>query len=319
MDNQAELMLLHPRSIAAVIRDGYRLYMGTFRRLFRFSWPWAVLYAIAFALMMGNFVNNVVPVLTAISTFGYDAAILNVDQSLTIWLTAGSCLFFALAAIALAAHDIEMFREHLDTGDVGHPKHWYGRWCGASLGRLLIAALWLLLITVVVIAAFVGIVHAILSLGVVGSVWKSVASVVLLLLLALIVMVFLLPFSYAFLKAILDKKWSWKPPFKGYAVGLKRVGLLFATATVVCVITSLLTLVCELPAFIIALANAEAYAGLATGDQLGLPDYIAPMTYCVFTIAGFIQAYVHLSTLFPFYYAYGSIEQQENERKQMSI
>ena len=39
--------------------------------------------------------------------------------------------------------------------------------------------------------------------------------------------------------------------------------------------------------------------------------------YGVFFVAGFIQAYVHLSTLYPIYYAYGSIEQQEAERQQV--
>jgi hypothetical protein len=39
----------------------------------------------------------------------------------------------------------------------------------------------------------------------------------------------------------------------------------------------------------------------------------------VFVIAGFIQAYVHLSTLFPLYFAYGSIEQQKIERNALTI
>ena len=32
---------------------------------------------------------------------------------------------------------------------------------------------------------------------------------------------------------------------------------------------------------------------------------------------GFLQGYIHLSTLFPYYFLYGSIEKQEEERRQL--
>jgi hypothetical protein len=40
---------------------------------------------------------------------------------------------------------------------------------------------------------------------------------------------------------------------------------------------------------------------------------MALMAFLAFFIAGFVQAYVHLYSIFPLYYAYGSIEQQEQE------
>ena len=158
-----------------------------------------------------------------------------------------------------------------------------------------------------------------------GNIWKSIASVCLLSLLAIIVMALLVPLSYTVMRAVLGRANGEKdkvsklflPPFKGYGSGLRHWGLLFATIFVVYIFTELFTLVCELPAVIIAVANTEAYSGLALGDPLGMPDSIVPLTYAVFTLAGFIQAYVHLSTLFPLYYAYGSIEQQETERQKI--
>ena len=48
-----------------------------------------------------------------------------------------------------------------------------------------------------------------------------------------------------------------------------------------------------------------------------MPEYIGRLNFAVFALMGFLQAYIHLSTLFPFYYLYGSIEQQEKERKEM--
>ena len=67
------------------------------------------------------------------------------------------------------------------------------------------------------------------------------------------------------------------------------------------------------------IANIKAYTGAAMGDPLGMPDYLPTLTFIAFTIAGFVQAYVHLVTLFPFYYAYGSIETLIKEKKAINI
>ena len=339
MEKESDLNLLHPRSMAAVIRDGYRLYMSSFKKLFSSSWIVAIVYAIAFALMMGNMVNNVVPMQTVIKAFGPQAVMADPAYASTSLMSVLTAIFFALAALLLAAQAFHVFGEHQQSGAISRPTHWYGRLCLPSFLRLLPVALWVMLLWVVISAGFTAVVYGILSLGIVGNVWKSIASLCLLALLAIIVMALLVPLAYTVMRKmqasfhspqgeknklpplfIPEQSSSTRslsllsPPFKGYVRGLRHWGLLFATLFVVYIFTELLTLVCELPAVIIAIANTEAYAGLALGDPLGLPDHIVPMTYCVFTLAGFIQAYVHLSTLFPLYYAYGSIEQQETER-----
>ena len=97
--------------------------------------------------------------------------------------------------------------------------------------------------------------------------------------------------------------------------GLRYFGLLFATLLLTGIITSLLTFFCELPGFIIGTANIKAYTGAAMGDPLGMPDYLNTLTFVAFTIAGFIQAYVHLVTIFPLYYACGTIAQREQLKK----
>ena len=323
MEKESDLNLLHPRSMAAVIRDGYRLYLSSFKKLFRSSWIVAVVYAIAFALMMGNFVNNVVPMQAVMRAFGPQAVMADASYASTSLLSLFTSVFFSLAALLLAAQSFFSFDEHRQTDAISRPARWYGRLCLPAFLRLLPVALWMLLLSVVIGCGFYTVGYSILSLGVVGNVWKSIASLCLLALLVIIVIALLVPVAYTVMRKMLASHHSLKwicnsrlfaPPFQGYARGLRHWGLLFAVLFVVYIFTELLTLVCELPAVIIAIANTEAYAGLALGDPLGMPDYIVPMTYCVFALAGFIQAYVHLSTLFPLYYAYGSIEQQEAER-----
>ena len=356
MEKESDLNLLHPRSMAAVIRDGYRLYLSSFKKLFRSSWIVAIVYAIAFALMMGNVVNNVVPMQAVMRAFGPQAVMADASYASTSLLSFLTSVFFALAALLLAAQAFRAFDEHRHTDAISRPARWYGRLCLPAFLRLLPVALWMLLLAVVIGCAFYAVGFGILSLGVVGNVWKSIASLCLFALLLIVVTALLVPLAYTVMRKMLASSSSLKgicnprlstlkgicnprlstlkgicnprlstlkgicnprllvPPFQGYARGLRHWGLLFAVLFVVYIFTELLTLVCELPAVIIAIANSEAYAGLALGDPLGLPEHIVPWTYCVFALAGFIQAYVHLSTLFPLYYAYGSIEQQEAER-----
>lgn len=312
MDNKTELKLLRPRSLAAVISDGYRLYMGTFRSLFRSSWPVAIVYAIAFALFMGDLVNNVIPMQISLASSGMTT------MPPTIFFSSILVLIYMLAVYLLAAQAVRAFREHKATDDITRPAKWYGRLCLKCFLRLLVVGLWMFLLGIVINIFFAAVVMGILSLGVVGSIGKSIASLVLLLILVALVIALIIPLYYTIMRALLiDGKIQIAPPVRGYGRGLRHWGLLFATVFVVCLFTGLLTLVCELPAVIMATANTMAYVGLATGDPLGMPENMVPLTYVVFFVAGFIQAYVHLSTLYPIYYAYGSIEQQEAERQQV--
>lgn len=312
MDNKTELKLLRPRSLAAVISDGYRLYIGTFRSLFRSSWPVAIVYAIAFALFMGDLVNNVIPMQISLASSGMTTL------PPTIIFSSVLVVIYMLAVYLLAAQAVRAFREHKATDDITRPAKWYGRLCLKCFLRLLVVGLWMFLLGIVINIFFAAVVMGILSLGVVGSIGKSIASLVLLLILVALVIALIIPLYYTIMRALLiDGKIQIAPPVRGYGRGLRHWGLLFATVFVVCLFTGLLTLVCELPAVIMATANTMAYVGLATGDPLGMPENMVPLTYVVFFVAGFIQAYVHLSTLYPIYYAYGSIEQQEAERQQV--
>ena len=114
-------------------------------------------------------------------------------------------------------------------------------------------------------------------------------------------------------------KLLWKSVCFLFRPGLRHFGTLFATFFITLLFTAVLTLFCELPAIIIGIANIKAYAGAAAGDPLGMPDYMGKLTFAAFVIAGFIQAYVHLITVFPFYYAYGSIDTLEKERKRIKL
>ena len=121
----------------------------------------------------------------------------------------------------------------------------------------------------------------------------------------------------------LPGKWYllfWKKAVKwGLTTGFHHMGTILITLIFTFLITIILTFTCELPAIIIGIANVKAYTGLVMGDPFGMPEYVSWLTLSVFFFVGFFQAYAHLVTLFPFYYAYGTIECLRQERQKYKI
>ena len=318
METNESLRLQKPRSISAVIRDGYRLYTGHFKRLFRASWIVAIVYALCFALMMNYLINDVLSLLVTVSTFGWQV-LGAIDCQSTLLMAVCSIALFVMSALALASYAFGACTVHSQTGQIERPAHWYGTFHPKPFLRLLVASVWMTLLLLVVCALFGAIIYGVVSMGSVDSMWKSIATIALLIILACIVGAFLLPLAYPIVCYVIRGSLTWRPPFSGYALGLRHWSLLFVTMLITAIVTATLTLVCELPAFIIGLANAKAYAGAAIGDPLNLPEHMMLMTTTAFVIAGFVQAYVHLYAIFPLYYAYGSIEQWRAERQKAII
>ena len=313
MNNQ--LILQKSRSVSAVIRDGHRLYTGNFKRLFRASWIAAIVYGLCFALMMNYLINDVLSLVVTASTFGWQM-LETADYLPTLLKATVSVLLFALSALALASYAFGACAVHSQTGQIERPARWFGTFHLKPFLRLLVASVWLTLVLAVVVALFGAIIYGVISMGIVDSVWKSIATIVLLVILACVCGAFLLPLAYPVVRFVVSGTFSWQPPFGGYLLGLQHWGLLFVTMLTTAILVTLLTLVCELPAFIIAMANAKAYAGAALGDPLNLPEHMGMMTTVAFVIAGFVQVYVHLYYIFPLYYAYGSIEQWKAEKQE---
>lgn len=110
--------------------------------------------------------------------------------------------------------------------------------------------------------------------------------------------------------------WAFKRVFQHIKALFSHFGLVFSVLFIVAVFTLLALLLTTLPAIILAIANSEAQTGVLMGDPLGMPGYMTSLTLVVFTVAGFIQAYILLSALFPTYYIYGSAVTQEKERNE---
>ena len=106
--------------------------------------------------------------------------------------------------------------------------------------------------------------------------------------------------------------WPWKLTLRGLtvlprmlwtAIRQGRIWTLIAVALVMLLVVLVATVIFQLPALILAIANVQAQAGLAAGDAVDMPENIWLLNFGTFTVCGLLQAYIHLSTLFPLYYA----------------
>lgn len=112
-------------------------------------------------------------------------------------------------------------------------------------------------------------------------------------------------------------RWPWRLTLKGIvrlpkmlweAIGKGQMGVLVAVGFVMLILTAVASLLLQLPAVIMAIANVEAATGRAAGDAVSMPDNLFLLNFATFTLCGLLQAYIHLATLYPLYYIYGRSE-----------
>lgn len=305
MNSNTDLALFRPRSSGGAISCGYRLYTSAFRSIFRASWPVALVYSLATALTSSYFIAHVMP-LAEMGTI-VDPETMYALWRKTIAEWAALVVLFWAASVVLASYGFSAMRQHLLTGEVGRPAHWYGQAGKHTLGRLALTALWLLL-------------FGALAAGVVGAVLLLAGKMQLTTLYAGAAVVgaalffLMLPLAFTAYRSVLAKHFSLLPPVGGYLQGLSHLGMLFVVVLVTGLFTLLLTVICQLPAIILYAANIQSQLGVMHGDEPGMPQSMGLLSFVVFALAAFIQGYIQLSTLFPLYYVYGTLTKESEDR-----
>lgn len=115
---------------------------------------------------------------------------------------------------------------------------------------------------------------------------------------------------------ILHKRSFLEKTEKASAAGwMRHLGMVLLVGIVCLFIVAILTLFTSLPSIIMIAANWESQMGVMNGDPLGMPSYVMWLSIGAFLLAGFLQAYIWLTTICPMYLAKTSIVLQEQERK----
>ena len=287
MEKDKDGILLKDRSGRACISAGYRLYMSNFKRIFRYSWMAALVFAIV----------------TSIS-----GTMLILRPRLALC----SLLMMIFVEALFASYGFAVLKQHQQTGVINYSPKWFNLDVHIFV-RTLKAWLNLLLIYIVVTGLVAGI--TILS----ASYLPLYTAIGLTGLVGLLAFIFLLPLAYTNTRYVLTDGISyWQNLSERYGIGLRRWGFIFLVVFVTILFMSVISLLTSLPALILSIANQTATMGYITGDPLGMPSYIGWLAAVVFLLIGFIQAYVMLSFLFPIYYMYGAIDAHEKERKEFN-
>jgi len=310
MEENNKLSVERSRSIRTCIIDGYQLYMGNFYRIFRSSWLAAILYAVVSGIVTSYFIAEY-PKLVILSAVGPTPSMADTSWVMpTVVALVVGFVVMLLASAYFTSFGVSVLREHKANGTITMPLKWFGRMDRPALMRTLKALGW-----TVVIEIIIGVIFGGLSYLTARFLSHYVALGVYLVV-VLLAMLALLPLCYVFMKYLLTSGIGFFSLFAShYRTGLRRLGAIILVGLVVGYVTLMLMCVIGLPGIILYLANVSSQIGLLQGDAAGMPEYMRWLNLVVFTLAGFLMAYVSLSILFPFYYLCHKIDKEEEERQ----
>ena len=99
---------------------------------------------------------------------------------------------------------------------------------------------------------------------------------------------------------------------------LRHLGMVLLVWLFCLVVVLSLCVITTLPMFIVMIANWVNQAGTFAGDPNGMPGYMTWLSIVVFLIAGFIQAYVWLTIIPPYYLMKGTMGIQDKEKEEFN-
>lgn len=313
MNKNDILQLFQSRSNGAVIRDGYKLYLGNFKTLLCRSWLSALIYAITVGLLIRTAIEQL-PILATLGITGQVSISQMAEIAIeNLIIVSVASLIFTVGAGILASAGFSALSEHQISGTISMPKKWYRQFDGRMLLRTAKLVVWMIIVDIIMSTILSGIAY----IGLMAL--SPIASILLLIVAYITILAFLLPLEVIVIRYMLSEKSEHfvSTLTKYYAIGMRHWGGLFVVGFIMSIVVVILTIATEFPAFILFIANVQSQLGALQGDPLGMPSYMGWLNIIVFVIAGFIQAYVHLSFLFPMYYLYGSIITQEKEKSEL--
>lgn len=315
MENNNEEALFRGRSSRSCVRMGCRLYLSNFRRILKSSWIPALLFAVCNSVI-GTIAVIQYPRLN-LSAFAHpDQMPAMFDDYMAVFaISAVAFLIGGLMEVATYSCSFRLLDRHHETSTIPQPTSFFSfsrQWAWRSLKGFVSTAIVATVISAIVAGFFYALVAVVNKEGGKELIPLSLAWIPTVLTLVGLVP----PLLYVNTKYILDTKVKfWPQAMSSYRVGLRHCGQLIVVMLMAIVIVFVVSSVLAFPAIVVAAANFQANIGLLFGDPLGMPSYIIPLTAVVMAFAGFVEVMTRLVVFYTAYYAYGSIEVQEEEKK----
>jgi hypothetical protein len=318
MEKKEDNTLMKARSYRGVLAEGYRLYNGNFRKLFKASWLMALVYA-ACCGALGTLTAIKVPELTVALmrqlTAGQGILMDTVKDYALSFLAIVGLLLLAIATMSMASATIlNKLKEHKLTGTITTPPHWLTTQPDL-MWRSVKGCFLTLLVTVLPLVLYVGLLAVADVVSPQFTVRHLMTTVGFFLLLAVIVALLSLPLMHVLMKYVMEAPCGyWRTLASNYGCGMRHWGGLFLVFFLSTLLVVLAGLVVTLPANILTYANQQAHQGLLIGDALNMPSYMTVLTFGTCALCSYLEFYVSQVTLVHNYYIYGSIETKEHEK-----
>lgn len=284
--DKAELM--KSRSYGALLAAAFKMLTVNFKHIIKHQWPYAAAYALVTAYAAIRLIND----LRA-----------DVTEPSVHWIEVGVIMLLIFAA---------------DTTFMGRAAMLVN---GMNIKTSMLRSLWLNLFIAVLKALVLVIITAVMiavtrltdaDAFIVSFSGYPVAAALAVWLVAVMAVI---PYIYSAPKYMVETGAKVRGLIiSGYGTGAKHWGYIFITMLLLCIVTGAVVLLISLPILILIFALGIAVAGVAMGDDLGLPSYFYPMMYAVGVVTFFIISMINLYRMFVVYYLYGSIETRTKEK-----
>lgn len=132
---------------------------------------------------------------------------------------------------------------------------------------------------------------------------------------ALLALVFSLPLYYFVMKYVMEDVSMRHTLWPSLKTGLRHWGFLFVVMFITTLILGLISIIVLMPMMILNIAQLQSATGVIMGDPAGLPSGFMWLLTITTIVTFFIVVIMEVWLMCVLYYAYGSVEQQERERK----
>lgn len=153
-----------------------------------------------------------------------------------------------------------------------------------------------------------------------ATIGKMAASSIAAIVLLIAIFVAVLPLQFSFVKYLIGETSRLKDAVtKDYRKGWRHWGFLLITNFISMLIIIVLSSILFIPFSIILTAQVFNQLGMLDGDPNGAPNGFFAGVIAVTVLTIFIDAFLYIWYYFVLYYAYGSIEALEKERKELKL
>ena len=282
-------LLYKSRSFSSCIQASYRLVNDNFGGIFRSTW----LPVLILSIMSGLFVTINMPS-PEMFTLGME------HQTTFLSIFAVSMLGMLACSIWVSVRLVTLLNEQ--------PRKW-------NLHRILMLVINNIVVCIVL--------YSILFLALwmahrhTGGEWLVFFADNWLAILGIVIVIFLatLPLYYISARYLCNENARFWMDFpKSYFTGLRHLGFIFLITLLLSIIIGILIMIICLPLFILQAANTASLLGELSGDPVTLPKYFIFMVGITTFVVTFIAAYVQMFPWISYFFMYGSIEKQEEER-----